>query len=340
MFIPEPADPNGLWNAVKSTDAEFWWWPETDQDRMRELAGAWRDASLAFTTPPVHHGEFGEAWPDSAGQIFATHVGHIVAATGVVRLSCVQQGHHVALFADIVEATKSKISNLIFSNSEAYGALPKMRERLGSFAADVAIQVRRIVDDAAQQVEYLDSGVASQRKPGDAFGEFGDIVAYMTDEMVDNSKDPRVLDLQEKNRSDGVLSGLEKAGAYVDWGNLVKPGGEWDHKSKILGMTVEDNTYTPIPGVLGEIRYDTWSNIHYGYVGLEAGFSEDELHAGANVADYGTQDRTDPTDQAAVQFGMDLHEKYGPDALTPEIVQQEIVANYDDLVRSGVIRPM
>ncbi|MEV5542571.1 polymorphic toxin type 44 domain-containing protein [Saccharopolyspora shandongensis] len=327
---------------MKSTDAEFWWWPETDQDRMRDLAAAWRDASLAFTTPPVHYGEFGEAWPDSAGQIFATHVGHIVAATGVVRLSCVQQSNHAALFANIVEDTKNKISNLIFSNSEAYGALPKMQERLASFAADVAIKVRSIVDGAAQAVENLDSGVASQRKPGPAFGEFGDIVEYMTDEMVNNSKDSRVLDLQGMNRIGNVLPGLDaaKGGALLEWAYLVRPDGEWDHKLRILGMTVEDNAYTPIPGVPGEIRYDTWSNIHYGYVGLEAGFSEDELHTGANVADYGTQDRTDPTDQAAVQFGMDLHEKYGPDALTPEIVQQEIIANYDDLVRSGVIRPM
>ncbi|MEU5850400.1 polymorphic toxin type 44 domain-containing protein [Saccharopolyspora shandongensis] len=340
MPIPEPADPNGLWDAVKATNGKSWWWPTTNEDYMYDLANSWREASYAFIVEQVRPADFGDAWSDQAGQIFAVHVGDIVDAAGVARLSCVQQSRHSAEFARIVKDTKTAIHDLIFKNSEAFGELPKRTTNRDTFAAGVAIQVQQIMADATQAVEYLDSGVTSQRKPGDAFGEFGDIVEYMTDEMVNNSKDSRVLDLQEKNRSDGVLSGVEKAAAYVDWGNLVKPDGEWDHKSKILGMTVEDNTYTPIPGVPGEIRYDMWSNIHYGYVGREAGFSADDLHTGADVADYGTQGHTDPADQAAVQFGMDLHEKYGPDALTPEIVQQEIIANYDDLVRSGVIRPM
>ncbi|MEV6235014.1 polymorphic toxin type 44 domain-containing protein [Saccharopolyspora shandongensis] len=359
MPIPEPADPNGLWDAVKATGYTAWWWPETNEDDMYELSRAWHDAATDFTTIPVRSGEFGEAWPDPAGTLFAGQVEDIVDVTETVRLSCEQKSNHAALFADIVGAAKRDIAALVLRNSALYAWASKRPLVVHGVAAEVV----RIMDDAAKSAEYLDSGVAAQFRPGDAFAEFRDVLNFMTGEMVNNSKDPRTRELIEKNRlagfldvlddvrdppenfldifeSDDLSEKLNRSGAYAEWFELVKPGGEWDHKSWILDMTVEDNTETPIPGTSGEIRYDMWSNIHYGYVGREAGFSADDLHTGADVADYGTQGHTDPADQAAVQFGMDLHEKYGPDALTPEIVQQEIIANYDDLVRSGVIRPM
>src|SRR3546814_5028450 len=46
-----------------------------------------------------------------------------------------------------------------------------------------------------------------------------------------------------------------------------------------------ENQYTPIPGVPWEVRYDVWSNIHYGYVGTEIGMDDWVLRAGANGAD-------------------------------------------------------
>src|SRR3546814_10133074 len=46
-----------------------------------------------------------------------------------------------------------------------------------------------------------------------------------------------------------------------------------------------ENQYTPIPGVPWEVRYDVWSNIHYGYVGTEIGMDDWVLRAGANGAE-------------------------------------------------------
>jgi hypothetical protein len=68
--------------------------------------------------------------------------------------------------------------------------------------------------------------------------------------------------------------------------------------------------------------YDLWSNMHYGYVGLAAGFTEVELRGGAAVASVqgnglrflisqGSLD--DIRDTAAIEIGMELWRTYGPD---------------------------
>ncbi|MBC7264519.1 MAG: hypothetical protein H5T64_09240 [Chloroflexi bacterium] len=86
----------------------------------------------------------------------------------------------------------------------------------------------------------------------------------------------------------------------------------------------------------GEHRsFDTWSNIHYGYVGIAAGFSADALLDGAGLEQFGSDilayrkwpqavpgvsgvRRFDQLyDQAAIQVGVDLWKTYSL-AVKPE----------------------
>jgi len=56
-------------------------------------------------------------------------------------------------------------------------------------------------------------------------------------------------------------------------------------------------------------HYDIWSNMHYGFVGIKAGFSEEHLLSGADKAQVfdnagATQD--DPFDREAILAGIRL----------------------------------
>lgn len=130
------------------------------------------------------------------------------------------------------------------------------------------------------------------------------------------------------------------ANAMSKWIEMVQQGGEWDHKPKLdtkFGLNEKGDYYTRMPGVDGEIYYDVWSNLHFGYEGTLAGFDADTLHTGASAADVIDNDRYDEGDRISVQLGIDLAMKYSPQELTPEIVYGAILGKYDDLMQAGRI---
>lgn len=125
-----------------------------------------------------------------------------------------------------------------------------------------------------------------------------------------------------------------KARAYEAWMDLVGSRRPWDHKAAILDAYGEQ---TPVPGEEGSIAFDVWSNIHYGIVGREAGFSALELHAGANAADFrGPGHRTNQGDQTAVQIGIDLWEEYGEN-VTAEQIREAVLEHYDEFGDEGKV---
>ncbi len=80
---------------------------------------------------------------------------------------------------------------------------------------------------------------------------------------------------------------LSKAWTYKDgvekWVAQVNYKRPWDHKPYIVatyGKWAEDLT------VSRRYPFDTWSNIHYGYVGRAVGFSAWTLRAGAGLAQW------------------------------------------------------
>lgn len=191
---------------------------------------------------------------------------------------------------------------------------------------------QRTVDAAYQQQQ---GALGSTALPA-ASPEYTEIQRFIHDEMVRNSGSSTV-----KAIKGAIAAGDEqsKAAAYLVWANKVRPGGDWDHKTDILNRTAGTNTFTPLPGGNGNIRYDLWSNVHYGYVGREAGFTGGELRAGANAADIVGQDRTDPGDDVAVRIGLELRERYAPDQLRPEHINEAIERHRAELERTGMIGP-
>jgi len=117
------------------------------------------------------------------------------------------------------------------------------------------------------------------------------------------------------------------ARAYKKWYDQVKTGGPWDHK-KIIKKAFGDWSLDDAQKRL--YFFDIWSNIHYGYVGVSCGFPEDDLLAGAGLAQWmagtvppGTGDRIsdpsvsgiitaldDPQDQGAIKVGLELWDTY------------------------------
>jgi hypothetical protein len=79
--------------------------------------------------------------------------------------------------------------------------------------------------------------------------------------------------------------------ALIAWAMKVRQNGEWDHKPKIAARF-----HPRVPGGLQHWHlygstvyfYEVWSNIHYGYVGRAAGFSQSTLLDGAGLEQVGS----------------------------------------------------
>lgn len=115
--------------------------------------------------------------------------------------------------------------------------------------------------------------------------------------------------------------------AMLIWASKVRQGGDWDHKPKIA---MQFPTTSPFGKRFFHVHgnrqyyYDIWSNIHYGYVGMAAGFGRDALLDGASAeqivstllrgampqsstVDGGLTTWDDPTDRAAIIAGFMLY---------------------------------
>ena len=169
-----------------------------------------------------------------------------------------------------------------------------------------------------------------------------ELVHYIYEEMMRNKDDPRTQRIKLNNdmfRSSMEPIPFSMSPPFPDWGSfyramdqwkdLVGYGKPWDHKPYILqnfGQTAYD------PASNTSLTFDTWSNIHYGFVGRAAGFDGGTLKDGAGLAQWlndhpdasdlvkagkyaeflggGTGQYDHPEDQQAIQIGVDLWEKY------------------------------
>jgi putative RNase toxin 44 of polymorphic toxin system len=118
-----------------------------------------------------------------------------------------------------------------------------------------------------------------------------------------------------------------RTAALIAWGIKVKQNGDWDHKPKIAARF-----HPRSPGGLQHWHlygntlyyYEVWSNLHYGYVGRTAGFSESVLLDGAGLEQIGStmlrlklpekspavaglRAWDDPHDRAAIMMGIHLY---------------------------------
>jgi hypothetical protein len=328
-MIPEPPATFGLWPRVKAASE----WPDTDETAMAVLGNT-------YTAMADGHDEVAKVktdaaattWTDDAGALFVTRTGEATREAGRLAGEMRTLGRRALGFAEAVTTTKNDIRGLILAAIPKYGALALMPPIFRPHFED--LYVRALANNVNELISNAAQGLAVDAAPG----EYDRIRDFMFDEMVRNSTSSAV-DAMKMSNENPTGDEATKAAALSQWAWLVRPGGDWDHKNDILNQTAGWNTFTPMPDGNGNIRYDVWSNIHYGYVGREAGFTPGELRGGADLADYVTQDRPDPGDDVAVRIGMELRDQYAPDQLRPEHITQAIERHRAELERHGMIGP-
>jgi hypothetical protein len=163
-------------------------------------------------------------------------------------------------------------------------------------------------------------------------------VAYIMSEMRRNAVSTKAVEIRSLNKQPAVASRIQ---ANLKWMEMVDYGQDWDHKAEILKLTQrrlrepEGGYWQQVGGE--EYYFDTWSNIHYGYVGRASGFNSDWLLTGASVAQAlhavksrqlpllyphqgnvpGLQQFDPPPDRAAVLLGVQLWNTYGASGAFP-----------------------
>jgi len=140
--------------------------------------------------------------------------------------------------------------------------------------------------------------------------------------------------------------------ALIAWAMKVRQNGDWDHKPKIAARF-----HPRVPGGLQHWHlygstvyfYEVWSNIHYGYVGRAAGFSQSTLLDGAGLEQMGSDlarlnipNRSpgvsglrafdDKHDRAAITIGIDLYRR-DPRSVRTQDVLNAVVASTSILKR-------
>lgn len=177
-----------------------------------------------------------------------------------------------------------------------------------------------------------------------------EVAKYIVEEIKRNVKSPVVQNIRDwlaesaRQRKDPTIwDHMNKAyGGHPDpflqmaltaWAEKVGPKRDWDHKPKLYkddrfnrnsGITVHRPPRPKEPETIFKSHYhkyknydyfyDVWSNIHYGYVGLSAGFDERTLIDGSNtqqILNYNTQGGDTIDDDTAIKIGFKLYEKFG-----------------------------
>jgi hypothetical protein len=90
-----------------------------------------------------------------------------------------------------------------------------------------------------------------------------------------------------------------------------------------------DSLYSDVPATRYRIFYDVWSNIHYGYVGVQATIDDKSLQDGPSMGLPGTG-TNDMGDVISTQIGIDLGHRIGPDKLSPDDIDYAIRSKLDD----------
>jgi hypothetical protein len=148
MPVPEPSDESGLWTQVRALTG----WPETDEDRLAELAQGWRTGGQQFTTA----GQFdlsglGGLWPDSAGDAAAARIEGTLATVTATGGGMNQVAGRIDEFAFAVRTCKLDIKGIVEANIPVYqqaGQLPPGLREIDQ--GTIRDQVAAMVDEQIQ----------------------------------------------------------------------------------------------------------------------------------------------------------------------------------------------
>ncbi len=169
--------------------------------------------------------------------------------------------------------------------------------------------------------------------------QMSDVAGYIYGQMTNNSVSNTVNLIKsflDQTDEASAIPGYSLS-ALMLWYNQVKSGSPWDHKpiiTKQFGEWAYDNETSVA------FRFDIWSNIHYGFVGMAAGFDGWILKSGAGAAqvlDDSTDPDTvsrisnssaatflvafdDPRDQAAIDIGVNLWNSSGTNVTLTQLI--------------------
>jgi len=197
------------------------------------------------------------------------------------------------------------------------------------------------------------------------------IASYMSTEMNANAKSSDVIKMHELNSYSSTecvsefmelslwrkLFGLGitpeqcinrqftySAAALLIWSEKVRQNAIWDHKPIISQRFHPRNLKGAQHWHLNGntlYYYDVWSNVHYGYVGIAAGFSESVLLDGAGLEQIGSTllrgalPSSDPNiqglrawddlqDRAGIEIGIQLYQLH-PSGLSMQVLLNSIL---------------
>lgn len=197
-----------------------------------------------------------------------------------------------------------------------------------------------------------------------------ELASYIADEMNRNINHPSVLKMKELNSYDSEaetkkymeipfylrlghqpnfhsIALAKRAEAFALWTERVGQNRPWDHKPKIKAEFGGDVRHKQ--GKY-DYFYDIWSNIHYGYVGMAAGFSEPVLLDGAGAEQIisdtvrklqdwenkpgphrseeikGLRAWDDIPDRKSIAIGVSLFRTYAIDGVNAKIIMDEVLA--------------
>lgn len=193
--------------------------------------------------------------------------------------------------------------------------------------------------------ETIDHQVYSNKYQCECYDGAIDVAAYIVKEIKLNIESEEVKLIQGYMDKNGELlklwnqmTALGKAvvpyptpntvPAMAIWSERVFRNRPWDHKplirDKFRDVAVTRNTPSGNKSVSHyhkylnyDYFYDIWSNIHYGYVGLVAGFSREMLLMGASMAqfvDNSTIVGDAPDDVMSIKIGFCLYDEFGESA--------------------------
>jgi hypothetical protein len=149
-----------------------------------------------------------------------------------------------------------------------------------------------------------------------------DVTKWLITRIEANAKSEAVAEMKKSNSED--WKGVD-LGAVSTWADLVETGGPWDFK-KDLGDAINlapcrQNCSGKVYSVTIDgqcMTYEAPANIHFGYVGRSAGFSERVLlfgASGAQASEGRGETKDDPRDVQAIKKGFELFNAGSPNGL-------------------------
>jgi hypothetical protein len=209
---------------------------------------------------------------------------------------------------------------------------------------------QEFIDELSPIASYMSMEMNANAKSSDVT-KMRDLNGYSATECINEYQDLPLwrqlfgLGITPEQCVDRVLP--YKSAALLLWSERVMQGAPWDHKPIISRRFHPRNPNGEQHWHLyGNTLYyyDVWSNIHYGYVGIAAGFSESVLLDGAGLEQIGStllrgalpsknpnvkglRAWDDDQDRAGVKIGIHLYRTHSSGVSPNMLLNSVLTAN-------------